>query len=80
MDCPIITVHTGKHYKALIDSEATISLLQHSTCQSIEDSFKTPLLPTTAKQNTANGSPMTGMIDLHLWLAEFQVHPQYCDL
>ena len=27
MDCPMITVHAGKCYKALIDSEADISLL-----------------------------------------------------
>ena len=27
MDCPMITVHAGKCYKALIDSGATISLL-----------------------------------------------------
>ena len=74
MDCPTITVPTGKCYKALIDSEATISLLRYSTYQSIKDSFKTPLQPTTAKLNTANGSPVTalGMTALHLWIAEFQ--------
>ena len=27
-DCPTITVHAGKCYKALIDSGATISLLR----------------------------------------------------
>ena len=27
MVCPTITVHAGKHYKALIDSGAAISLL-----------------------------------------------------
>ena len=27
MDCPTITIHAGKYYKALIDSEADISLL-----------------------------------------------------
>ena len=30
-DCPTITVHTGKCYKALIDSWAAISLLRYST-------------------------------------------------
>ena len=30
-DCPTIMVHTGKHYKALIDSGAAISLLRYST-------------------------------------------------
>ena len=74
MDCPMITVHAGKCYKALIDSEATISLLQYSTYQNIEDSFKTPIQPTTAKLNTANGSSMTalGMTALHLWIAELK--------
>ena len=74
MDCPTITVHAGKCYKALMDSGAAISLLQHSTYQNIEDSFKTPIQPTTAKLKTANGSPMTalGMTALHLQRAEFK--------
>ena len=73
MDCPMITVHAGKHYKALIDSGTAISLLQYSTYQNIENSFKTPIQPTTAKLNAADGSPMTalGMTALHLWIAEF---------
>ena len=70
----MIPVHAGKHYKALIDSGAAISLLCYSTYQSIGDSFKTPLQPTTAKLNTADGSPMTalGMTALHIWIAEFK--------
>ena len=74
MDCPMITVHAGKHYNALIDSGATISLLQYSTYKNIEDSFKTPIQPTTAKLNTADASPMTdlGMTALHLRIAEFK--------
>ena len=28
-DYPILTVHTGKHYKALIDSGAAVSLVRH---------------------------------------------------
>ena len=73
VDCPMITVHAGKCYKALIDAGAAISLLHYSTYQSIGDSFKTPLQPTTAKLNTANGSPMTalGMTSLHLQIVEF---------
>ena len=61
IDCPTITVHTGKHYKALIDSGAAISLLHYSTYQHIDDSFKTPIQPTTAKLNTADGSPMIAL-------------------
>ena len=74
VDCPMITVHAGKHCKVLIDSGAAISLLHYCTYQSIGDSFKTPLQLTTAKLNTADGSPMTviGMTALHLWIADFK--------
>ena len=72
--CTMITVHAGKCYKALIHSGAAISLLRYSTYQSIEDSFKTPLQPNTAKLNTTDGSPMAalGMTALHLHIAEFK--------
>ena len=74
MDCPTITVHAGKCYKALIDSGAAISLLRYSVYKNIGDSYKTPIQPTTAKLNTADGSPMTalGMTALHLRIAEFK--------
>ena len=74
MDCPMITVHAGKCYKALIDSGTAISLLRYSTYKNIEDSYKTPIQPTTAKLNTADGSPMTAlaMTALHLRIAEFK--------
>ena len=73
-DCPTSIVHTGKHYKALIDSGTAISLLRYSTCMKIEDCYKTPIQPTTAKLNTADGSPMMalGYTALHLWIAEFK--------
>ena len=54
MDCPTITVHAGKCYKALIDSGANISLLRYSAYKNIGDSYKTPIQPTTAKLNTAD--------------------------
>ena len=74
MDCPTITVHARKCYKALIDSGAAISLLQYSKYQHIDDSFKTPIQPTTAKLNMADSLPMTasGMMALHLRIAEFK--------
>ena len=74
MDCPTITVHAGKCYNALIDLGATISLLRYSTYKKIEDCYKTPIQPTTAKLNTADGSPMSalGMTALHLRIAEFK--------
>ena len=67
-------VHTGKHYKALIDSGAAISLLRYSTYKKIEDCYKTPIQHTTAKLNTADGSPMLalGATTLHLRIAEFK--------
>ena len=60
-DCPTITAHAGKRYKALIDSGAAISLLRYSTYKKIEDCYKTPIQPTTAKLNTADGSPMSAL-------------------
>ena len=73
MDCPTITVHVSKCYKALIDSGAAISLVRYSTFQHIDKSFMTPIQPATAKLNTANGSSMTapGMTALHLKIADF---------
>ena len=73
MDYPTISVHAGKCYKALIDSGATISL-RYSIYKKIEDCYKTPIQPTTAKLNTADGSPMSalGMTALHLRIAEFK--------
>ena len=52
-DCQTITVHAGKHYKALMDSGAAISLIRYSTYQTIDISFKTPIQTTTTKLNTA---------------------------
>ena len=74
MDCPTITVHAGKCYRAFIDSGAAISLLRYSVYKNIGDSYKTPIQPTTAKLNTTDGSPMTalGMTALHLRIAEFK--------
>ena len=58
----------------MIDSGAAISLLQYSTYKKIEDFYKTPIQPTTAKLNTADGSSMMvlGSTALHLWIAEFK--------
>ena len=69
MYCPMITVHTGKCYKALIDSRAVISLIRYSTYQLIDDNFKTHFQPTTTTLNTTDGLPMTA---LHIRIAEFK--------
>ena len=63
-----------KCYKALIDSGAAISLLRYSTYKKIKDCYKTPIQPTTAKLNTADGSPMSalGATALHLKIANFK--------
>ena len=73
-DCPTVTVHEGKCYQALIDSSATLLLLQYSTYKQIEDCYKTPIQPMVAKLNTADGSPMTtlGSTALHLQIADFK--------
>ena len=74
MDCPTITVHTRKCYKALIHSGAAISLLRYSTYQHIDNSFMTPIQPTTANLNTMDSLPMIalGMTALHLRIADFK--------
>ena len=74
MDCPTIMIHAGKSYKALISSGANIALIHYSTYKNIGDSYNTPIQPTTAKLNTADGSPMTalGMTAFHLRIAEFK--------
>ena len=74
MDCPTITVHARKCSKALIDLGAAISFIRYSTYQHIDNSFKTPIHPTTAKLNTADSLPMTalGMTALHLKIADFK--------
>ena len=74
MDCPTITVHTGKCHKALINSGLAISLIRYSTCQFIDGSFKTPIKLTSTKLNTADGLPMTalGMTGLHCRIAHFK--------
>ena len=58
----------------LINSGSAISLLQYSTYKKIEDCYKTPIQPTTAKLNTVDGSLMMvlGSTALHLQIAEFK--------
>ena len=54
-DCPTITVHAGKCYKALIDSGAAISLVRYSTYQKIDNSLKRAIQVTSIHLNTADG-------------------------
>ena len=66
-DCPTVTIQPGKHYQTLIDSGAAISLIRHSTYKQIEDCYKTPMQPISAKLNTADGSTA-----LHLCIVDFK--------
>ena len=59
MDCPTITVHAGKCYKAFKDSGAAIFLVRYSTYQHMDDNLKTAIQPTSIHLNTTDGSPMT---------------------
>ena len=72
MDCSTIMVHARKSYEALIDLGASISLIRYSSYKHIDNSFKTPIQPTTAKLNTADGSLMKalGITALHLRIAD----------
>ena len=47
--------------------------------QLIENSFKTPIQPTTPKLNTADSSPMTalGMTELHVRIAAFKFNHNF---
>ena len=58
-------------------------LLRYSTYKNNEDCYKTPIQPTTAKLNTADGSPMSaiGTTALHLRISEFKFTHKFiiCD-
>ena len=58
----------------MIDSGAAISLLRHSTYKNIDDCYKTPIQPMTAKLNTEDSSPMSalGSTALHLRIVNFK--------
>ena len=82
-NCPTITVHTGKHYKALIDSEAAVSLVSDSTYQNIDNNLKTTIQLTSIHLITADGSPMTalGITTLQLQIADIKFSHNFiiCD-
>ena len=82
-DCLTITVHVGKHCKALIDSGAAASLVRYSTYQNIDNHLKAAIQPTLIQLNTADGSPMTalGITTLQLRIADFKFSHNFiiCD-
>ena len=68
---------------AHINSTAAISPIRCSTYQLIDDSFKTPIQPTTTKLNTVDELPMLAleMTALHLRIADFKLTHNFiiCD-
>ena len=73
-DYPTVTVHTGKRFKALINSEAAISLAHTSVNNMTEDCYKTKILPAAVLLKTAGWSSMSslGKATLHLHTANFK--------
>ena len=73
-DCPTITVHAGKLLQSTDRFRSCYIIAQVFHLQKIEDCYKTPIQPTTAKLNTADGSPMSaiGKMALHLRITEFK--------
>ena len=55
-DCPTITVHAGKCYKALIDSGSAISLVRYSRYDDIDHHLKTAIQSTLIHLNTLNSA------------------------
>ena len=74
-DCPTLTVHTGKRFKALISSGGAISLAHTSVYNMIEDHYKTKILPTAVNIKTVGRSSMSslGKTTLHLCTANFKI-------
>ena len=74
MDYPTITVHTGKCYKALLDSGAAISLVRYSMNQHMDNNLKTAIQPILIQLNTVDRSAMTvlGITTLQPWIADFK--------
>ena len=64
----------GKHYKALIDSGAAISLVKYSMYQNVDNSLRTAMQSTSIHLNTVDGSPMTALriTTLQLQIADFK--------
>ena len=64
----------GKHFKALIDSGATISLMFRSVYNMIEDHYKTSTLPMAVYLQTEDGWPMSFIekASLHFHIADLK--------
>ena len=73
-DCHRVTVHAGKRFKTLIDSEAALLLVCTSACNMIEECYTTKLLHAAVHLKTVDGSSMSslGKAALHLCIANFK--------
>ena len=73
-DCPTVTVHAGKRFKALIDFGAALLLVRTRIYNMIEDWYKTKILPAAVHLKTADGSAMSslGKASLQLCIANFK--------
>ncbi len=81
--CPTVTAHCGKRYKALLDSGAGISLVRYDLYEQIPEKLKTSQAASPVKLSTADGSEMTtlGYTKLKLRIADFSFHHYFivCD-
>ena len=73
-DCPTITVHAGKCYRALIDSGAAISLVRYLTYQNTDNILRIVIQTTSVQLNRADGSLVTALAitKLQFWIADFK--------
>ena len=73
-DCPTVTVHGGKRFKALIDSRVALSLVHTHVYNMIMDCYKTKILPAAVHLKAADGSTMSslGKATLHICIANFK--------
>ena len=73
-DCPTVTVNAGKRFKALIDSGSALSLAHSGVYNMIDDWYKTKMLPTSVNLETDDGSSMSslGKVTLYLCSANFR--------
>ena len=82
-DCPTVTVHARKRFKALIYSCAACSIACTMVYSMTQDHYKTKILPADIHLKKADGSSMSSLdkATLHLHTAKIQVSHTFiiCD-
>ena len=73
-NCPTVTVHAGKRFKALMDSGAALSLVCTSIYNMIDDQCKIKILPAVVHLKIVDGSAVSslGKATLHIFIANFK--------